>query len=514
MDVISKMSPGTQQFKADELVKNLEEVRAALKAALVTYAKDQKIPAMQMESERAQVESRTALTASAAPEITKSSSRMVPSQWKATDQDRRQADAYERENGIRPYLSEGQLQPKVAEATLSVKREYASKDLAKGRENHPLLGLPLNKNGTVTLYFPTTNEEARRVAQDKRLRGTTPASNRIYLTNESSAPAVAAKPGNIDQPMGGANVLIQVDPALLQFDAEYPGGRKDFFIQLAEGQAFAKKMKQTKLFTLDAPRTKALSSTVTISDIGRDFNASIEAYKALSPVLQRERLRQARAVLKDEHNIGTLLGENGKLQKTRLGDYGLTFEDKSVASMGLGLASAQKINDSANTCPKSARCESLCLGETSGQNLLYGGDGQFRSGPRLSQYLKTEALVLHPADFAVVLYNEVKVFEAWANKETGVEVFKEKGKEDVVTPKQVYQPAIRFNVTSDFPPNVFKALINAFPNTEFYDYTKNNSRSIAPNHHLTYSSDGVAQVVEGKNHRHWLELEKDAGQAR
>jgi len=499
MDVISKMAPGTQQFKADELVKNLEEIRGALKAALVTYAKDQKVPAMQMEAERSQAESRTALTASAAaPEITKSTSRMVPSQWKASDQERRQADTYERENGIRPYLSEGQLQPQVAEATLSVKREYASKDLAKGRENHPLLGLPLNKNGTVTLYFPTTNEEARRVAQDKRLRGTTPASNRIYLTNESSAPAVAAKPGNIDQPLGGANVLIQVDPSLLQFDAEYEGGRKDFFIQLAEGQAFAKKMKQTKLFTLDAPRTKALSSTVTISDIGRDFNASIEAYKALSPVLQRERLKQARAVLKDEHNIGTLLGENGKLQKTRLGDYGLTFEDKSVASMGLGLASAQKINETANTCPKSARCESLCLGETSGQNWLYGGDGQFRSGPRLSQYLKTEALVLHPADFAVVMYNEVKVFEAWANKETGIEVFKEKGKEDVVTPKQVYQPAIRFNVTSDFPPNVFKSLINAFPNTEFYDYTKNNSRSIAPNHHLTYSSDGVAQVVEGK----------------
>jgi len=503
MDVISKMAPGTQRFQADELVKNLEEIRAALKTALVTYAKDQKIPAMQMEAERAQAESRTALTASAAtsvetPEITKSSSRLVPSQWKATDKDRRQADAYERKNSIHPYLSEGQLQPQVAKATLSVKREYAAKDLAKGRENHPLLGVPLNKNGTVTLYFPTTNEEARRVAKDRRLRGTTPASNRIYLTNESSAPAVAAKPGNIDQPIGGANVLIQVDPSLLQFDAEYEGGRKDFFIQLAEGQAFANKMKQTKLFTLDAPRTKALSATVTISDIGRDFNASIEAYKALSPALQKERLKQARVVLKDEHNIGTLLGENGKLQKTRLGDYGLTFEDKSVASMGLGLASAQKINESANTCPQSARCASLCLGETSGQNWLYGGEGQFRSGPRLSQYLKTEALVLHPADFAVVMYNEVKLFEAWANKETGVEVFKEKGKEDVVTAKQVYQPAIRFNVTSDFPPNVFKSLINAFPNVEWYDYTKNNSRSIAPNHHLTYSSDGVAQVVDGK----------------
>ena len=503
MDVISKMAPGAQKFQADELVKNLEEIRAALKTALVTYAKDQKIPAMQMEAERAQAESRTALTASAAisgeaPEITKSSSRSVPSQWKATEQERRLADAYERENGIRPYESEGQLQPQVAEATLSVKREYEAKDLAKGRENHPVLGVPLNKNGTVTLYFPTTNEEARRVAKDRRLRGTTPASNRIYLTNESSAPAVAAKPGNIDQPLGGANVLIQVDPALLQFDAEYAGGRKDFFIQLAEGQAFANKMKQTKLFTLDAPRTKAISKSTTINDIGRSFNASIEAFKALSPTLQKERLKQARVVLKDEHNIGTLLGENGKLQKTRLGDYGLTFEDKSVASMGLGLASAQAINEKSTTCINSARCEGLCLGETSGQNWLYGGDGQFRSGPRLSQYLKTEALVMHPEEFAVVMYAEVRLFEAWANKATGVEVLKEKGQPDVVTPKQVYQAAIRFNVTSDFPPKTFESLINAFPEVQWYDYTKLDTSAIAPNHHLTYSSTGVAQVVDGK----------------
>ena len=78
--------------------------------------------------------------------------------------------------------------------------------------------------------------------------------------------------------------------------------------------------------------------------------------------------------------------------------------------MGLGMASAQKINDRLSTCPQSAACESLCLGDTSGQNLLYGGAAKdsatgtdFRAGPRLSQFLKTEALVVHPEEFAKVV---------------------------------------------------------------------------------------------------------------
>jgi hypothetical protein len=54
-------------------------------------------------------------------------------------------------------------------------------------------------------------------------------------------------------------------------------------------------------------------------------------------------------------------------------------------------------------------------------------------------------------------------------------------------------------VTSDFPPKMLSPLINGFPDVRFYDYTKlATPRPIADNHHLTYSSDGVAQVVEGK----------------
>jgi hypothetical protein len=197
---------------------------------------------------------------------------------------------------------------------------------------------------------------------------------------------------------------------------------------------------------------------------------------------KREALKVARQILKTEHNIGTLLGENGKLEKTRVGDYGLTYEGQSVASLGLGLASAQSLNtqERVTTCPKSAICEGLCLGDTSGQNQLYGGEDEFRQGPRLSQYLKTEALMLNPKAFGIVLAHEIQSF---ANKAKQMD----------------YQPAIRLNVTSDIPPKVYKEIIDLFPNVMFYDYTKlYGNDSIAPNHHITYSSSGISQVVNGE----------------
>lgn len=418
---------------------------------------------------------------------------------KATPEDVAMAREYLNRTGELPYLSEGQLEPSVPVARQSIKKPYEAKALADGRENHPTLGLPLNKNGTVTLYYPATNEMARRAVQDKRLKGSTPTSNRVYLTNESSGPKVMENRGNIDQPMDGANVLVQVDPSLLHIDQEYKDGRKDFFIQLAEGESYANKMKQTKLFTLDAPRTRALSKDTNLADIERSISDSVTKYLALDAKGRRARLKKARDVLKKEHNVGTLLGENGKLQKTRLGDYGLTYEGKSVASMGLGMASAQRINEkNLSTCPRSAICEGLCLGETSGQNRLYGGEGQFKSGPRLSQYLKTEAIVQNPEDFAIVLYDEIAKFEKWSNSEVGFEEVKNEAGEDVMQPKQVYQPAIRLNVTSDFRPQTFASIINAFPDVMFYDYTKLSTRSIAKNHHLTYSSTGASQVVNGE----------------
>ena len=397
-------------------------------------------------------------------------------EFTATPEDIAQADAFEAENGIRPYTSAGQLQVpvKIPGIKKSVKREgkYG---------NHPILDIPVNANGTVTLYYPTTNEEARRVVRERSLRGVAGA-DRVYLTNESGVANVMAKMGNIEQEVDGANVLVQINPELLHLDTEYENGRKDFFIPIQEGAAFKGRMSQVKLFTQNAPRTKGLSKDTTIRQITDAMTRAVNAFKDMSFAERRAELKRAKQVLKDEHNVGTLLSVNGKLEKTNVGGYGLNnYDGKDVMSMGLGLASAQKINDiqKLTTCPQSAICESLCLGETSGQNLLYGGDGQFRSGPRMSQYLKTEAMVQHPEEFAIKLASEIELFRKNAAKED-------------------YQATVRLNVTSDFNPDVFEALIKAFPEVMFYDYTKLNTSSISPNHHLTYSSTGASQVVGGK----------------
>lgn len=419
--------------------------------------------------------------------------------------ERRKAEAYFKETGVYPYVSEGQIEIPLDAAedpSYSIKAPYteaqqkSSEGSGKSLRNHPILGLPLNQNGTVTLYFPTTNDDARRVVREKLLKGKEGA-NRFHLTNESSAAAILANRGNIEQDVGGANILVQVDPDLLQVDQEFENGRRDFFIPIAEGNAFREKMKQTKLFTMNKSRKDGISDFATIGSITDGVTKGVEAYKSANSADRRKLVAKARALLKREHNVGTLLGENGKLEKTRVGEYGLTYEGKSVASMGLGLASAQKINTkNLTTCPLSAACERLCLGETSGQNLLYGGEGSFRSGPRLSQYLKTEALVMNPEAFAIVLADEVAKFRAWTNAETENKTID--GKRTKVE-KQQYASAIRLNVTSDFPPKVFRALIDANPDTVFYDYTKLfSNQPIAKNHHLTYSSTGFSQKVGGK----------------
>jgi hypothetical protein len=180
-----------------------------------------------------------------------------PSSWKATAAVKDDAVQYSVNFGIDPYTSEGQINVPLDgdNKRFSIKQPYDQKKLDKDEtlKNDPITGLPLNANGTVTLYYPTTNESARDLAATRKLKGHSPTANRIYLTNESSSAAIENKPGMIDQPVGGANVLLQVDPSVIHILEEYPDGRKDFFIPIAEGKAFEKKMAQTKLFTLNAP---------------------------------------------------------------------------------------------------------------------------------------------------------------------------------------------------------------------------------------------------------------------
>jgi hypothetical protein len=433
---------------------------------------------------------------------------------KSSEYEVAQAQEYFDRTGFMPYLSEGQLEIPIELP------KFAIKTAAQAKWGiHSVLGIPMNKNETVSLYYPTTNAIARRVLQEGKLIADNPNANRIYLTNESAGYSVMENRGAITNEMDGAVVLIQIDPSLVQIEdsVEHKDGRRDFFIPIGEGEAFMKKPKMIKLFTLNQPREQGIAETTTLAEVGERIAKAIEEYKTLTDRQKATRYTRAKKVLKRHHNITTFLTENRKLEKTRVGDYGLTYEGNSVASQGLGLASAQKINNrNLSTCPVSAICEELCLGETSGQNLLYGGKGKYRSGARLSQYLKTEAMVLHPEEFAIAIAHEIKLYESWANQTFEYvrdPVNPKKFLRDPVTndrvkiDKEIYQPAMRLNVTSDIPPTVFEPIMKAYPNVEFYDYTKLNSDSKLPNLHITYSSTGVSQIVNGvpifNKHSNW-----------
>ena len=421
------------------------------------------------------------------------------------------AKEYAKENGIAPYINEGLHDLPLD--TSKDKTKFSIKTVDKFGFD-PVNNIPLNKNGTVTLYYHTTKSKALAINKSKVIKSD--GKPRIYLTNESNGGAVLTDRGNMDQDLDGSAVLVNVNPDLVQKDVDYETGRVDFFIPLTEGEFFAKKM---QMASIQASRKKALTTNFSFGALEDRITNALTDYYKLSPQDKRVKLNEAKAVLKSQHNIGTLLSENGKLQKTRIGDYGLKYEGNSVASMGLGLAAAQKISEKISTCPNSAICEGLCLGETSGGNLLYGGAAEadvggieksaFRAGPRMAQYLKTEAMIIHPEEFAILLDHEINLLEKWAAKPTETKKNPETGKRETIE-KEIYTPAIRLNVTSDFKPSIWTALIEGHPDTNFYDYTKLNGNSIGPKHHLTYSSTGVSQVVNGEEivneHSNWASM--------
>lgn len=413
--------------------------------------------------------------------------------WKASTADKKKAAAYAEENGIEPYISEGRLD-------LPTKFSLKLKE-KKGYGMSPLLGIPMNKDGTVTVYYHTTKPQVLNINSKKVIPSE--GRNRIYLTNESSGARILGNRGNFDQELDGSTVLLHIPESLLQIDQEYPDGRKDFFVPLAQGDFFNRKMQAA---SIQAERTKAITDVFSYKEHEERIAAAVSEYQSLDQKGKEKRLKQARAVLKKEHNVGTLMTENGKLEKTRMG--GLMYEGQPIDSMGLGLAAAQQISDKLSTCPNAAICEGLCLGETSGGNLVYGGAAQedvddiaksaFRAGPRMMQYLKTEALIIHPEDFAVVLQSEIDSLVKWDQKPTVRKKNAETGVSEQVE-KDIYQSAVRLNVTSDFRGEMWRGVIENNPNVMFYDYTKVvGNRPIATNHHLTYSSTGFGQMVDGE----------------
>lgn len=224
----------------------------------------------------------------------------------------------------------------------------------------------------------------------------------------------------------------------------------------------------------------------TINTLSGGFDNAITQFTSLDPQTRVSRVQQANQSLAKW--LGTnnqtgktkpLLTTNGKLLKTEKGVEGgepITLPDgRNVESAGLALSPAFK-QGKFTTCPNSASCAGDCLGKTSGGYFFMGGGADLNAlkGPRMRSFELTQAFMRDPENFAIKLNDEITALKIKAAQNGN-------------------HLAIRLNVLSDINPRVYEKVIKAHPDVTFYDYTKNNTNPIAPNHHYTYSSTGVSQ---------------------
>jgi hypothetical protein len=222
-----------------------------------------------------------------------------------------------------------------------------------------------------------------------------------------------------------------------------------------------------------------------VATLSQSFTSAIDYFKGLDKQQQAviaqmadDRLAQfVGRTVKGKTN--KMLTSNGKLQKTEKGGKGkepIKLPDgRGVENAGLALSPAFKIGKF-STCPNSASCEKECLGKTANGYYIFGGGADLDAlGPsRERGFRMTQAMFREPEAFAIKLHNEITSLKRKAEKNGNM-------------------LAIRLNVLSDINPRIHKALIEAHPDVAFYDYTKNNTNPVAPNHHYTYSSTGVSQ---------------------
>ncbi len=246
---------------------------------------------------------------------------------------------------------------------------------------------------------------------------------------------------------------------------------------------------------------KTYDETPTMKGLKEAFDGAIANHLSLS---REERIQNAMAAdrrlaqhvpsSKGKGRAAPLLTKNAKLMKSETG-YGdeepVKLDDgRGVETTGLALAPAYQ-EGKFSTCPNSASCKDECLGKTSGNYFKVGGGQDLTAfkGPRLNSLKKTLAMMREPEAFAVRLYDEI-----------------DRAKEEAA--RNGNHLGVRLNTLSDINPLVHKSLIEAHPDVSFYDYTKNNSNPVAPNHHYTYSSTGVSNPRLGviNEHTNWKQM--------
>jgi len=122
------------------------------------------------------------------------------------------------QNVARPAYGLGlaaQLAPFLAPITKGLPVGASIKNVGK---TDSITGLPLNSDGTVTLFHHTNKTAAEQIAKSGRLKSAGEPS--VYLTTEK-----ATTTG-----YGDVAVPVRVKPSLLNLDDEFPSGRMDFSI--------------------------------------------------------------------------------------------------------------------------------------------------------------------------------------------------------------------------------------------------------------------------------------------
>ena len=240
------------------------------------------------------------------------------------------------------------------------------------------------------------------------------------------------------------------------------------------------------------------ASSPTIASLARAFDEAIAHHLALPH--DERKMNSVRASEMVSNHVGRtsdnkpkdLLGKNAKLIKSEKGgEEAIKLDDgRGVETTGLALAPAF-MQGQFHTCPNSASCKEECLGKTSGNYFKLGGGTNLEEfkGPRLNSLNKTLAMINDPHSFAVKLYDEIQDAKAAAAQNNN-------------------HLGVRLNVLSDINPRVHKSIINGHPDVTFYDYTKNNTNPIAPNHHYTYSSTGVSDQDVHNPHSNWKQMRR------
>ena len=295
----------------------MTDVKKAVKTAVKNYAKERRVKAA--EFDRAEIEAEKNINLKqkqtevkvnpkfADPAVTEE---VEYEEYKPDKEQKQKQNDFRIKFNAVPYLSGGQQSYKIdiSDAKFNVKRKAV-------HGSHPILGIPQNADGSVSLYYHGTASEIRRMNNERKLRAHDKKANRVYLTNESTPSNVMNDKGNMNQPMDGAAIKIDISAENVHIDKEYPDGRKDFFVPTMEGDAFAQKMNQFKIHYINAPRKKGFDTENTVKDVTQAFDKQVKRLVKMTPKERQIEVREAKAVLKDQHNIGELLQKMQSLKK-------------------------------------------------------------------------------------------------------------------------------------------------------------------------------------------------------